>query len=267
MRTVMHKIISYCWSNKIFPKTWKNAFTILIHKKGSNNNPSNFRPITLQPVLAKIYSSLIRNRIYQFLYSNNYIESKIQKGFWKGLSGTIEHTELLSYVINHARNKQRESVVTLLDLKNAFGEVDHELLKKDVEFHHIPEEIKTLVKNYYENYHISVGTESFITNPIPIKKGVLQGDCLSPILFNKVINTLIRSVDEERIRCIGYSFSSTLHPRHWFQFADDSAIVTSTEKDNQLLLGAIQKGRHRGREGGRYPNLVTNNDKGGREVA
>ena len=32
-------------------------------------------------------------------------------------------------------------------------------------------------------------------------------------------------------------------------------------------IGAIQKGRHRGREGGRYPNLVTKSDKGGREVA
>ena len=59
MRTIMHKVISYCWSYKIFPNTWKNAFTILIYKKGSNTNPSNFRPITLQPVLAKIYSSLI----------------------------------------------------------------------------------------------------------------------------------------------------------------------------------------------------------------
>ena len=206
----MLKIISHCWSNKMFPQDWKSAFTILIYKKGNTSDPSNFRPITLQPVLAKIYSSLIRNRIYQFLLKNKYIESRIQKRFGEGMSGTIEHTELLSYIINHARNKQREAVITLLDLKNAFGEVDHRLLIKVLEFHYIPEEIKTLIRDYYNNYHVIIGTDNFTTDQINIKKGVLQGDCLSPLLVNMVINTLIKSIDEERIRCIGYTFNYCL---------------------------------------------------------
>ena len=133
LRTIIHKIISHCWMNKIFPRSWKHAFTILIHKKGDENDPSNFRPITLQPVFAKVYSSLIRNRIYNFLTENHYIESRIQKGFWKGVSGTIEHTELLSHMINPARGKQRQIIIALIDLKNAFGEVDHRLLLKTLE--------------------------------------------------------------------------------------------------------------------------------------
>ena len=40
---------------------------------------------------------------------------------------------------------------------------------------------------------------------------------------------------------MGYSSSKTLLPRHWFQFADDSAITTSTEKDNQLPLNMFSK--------------------------
>ena len=51
---------------------------------------------------------------------NHYIESGIQKGFWKEVSGTIEHTELLSHMINHARGKQRQIIITLLDLKNGY---------------------------------------------------------------------------------------------------------------------------------------------------
>ena len=62
-----------------FPSCWKQAFTILIHKKGSSMEPSNFRPITLQPVFAKIHSLLIQSRIYNFL-ENQFIESNIQKG-------------------------------------------------------------------------------------------------------------------------------------------------------------------------------------------
>ena len=203
-RTFIHKIISHCWRERKFPSRWKQAFTILIHKKGSNTEPSNLRPITFQPVFAKIYSSLIRNSIYNFLLENQFIESNIQKGFWTAISGTIKHAELLTHIIKHAKNKQRHIIITLLDLKNAFREVDHKLLLKVLEYHHIPDVIELLTTDYYKNYTISIGT--YITDPLTVGKGVLQGDCLSPLLFNMVINILIKTIDEERIRCMGYNF-------------------------------------------------------------
>ena len=46
-----------------------------------------------------------------------------------------------------------------------------------------------------------------------------------------IVNTLIKPIDHEKVCCMGYSSSKTLLPRHWFQFVDNSAITTSTEKD------------------------------------
>ena len=48
-------------------------------------------------------------------------------------------------------------------------------------------------------------------------------------------------IEDERIKCTGYVFSRAMTPRHWFQFADDSAIVTATEKDSQNLLNVFNK--------------------------
>ena len=146
----------------------------------------------MQPVFAKVYSSLIRNGIYNFLMENHYIESTIQKGFWKGVSDTIEHTELLDHITNHARGKEREIIITLLDLKNASGKVDHRLLLKTLEHHHIPENIKLLISEYYGDYPITIATDQYKTDPLIVGKGVLQGDCLSPLLFNLVVYTLIK---------------------------------------------------------------------------
>ena len=109
--------------------TWKKAVSILIHKKGDSDKPENFRPITLEPVLLKVFTLLLRDRIYGFLQENNYIECQIQKGFIQRLCDTLEHTYNLSYLIDRARIKQRSLTVTLLDLRNAFGEVDHMLIK------------------------------------------------------------------------------------------------------------------------------------------
>ena len=106
----------------------------LTHKKGSTNNPG--KRLTL-----KILISALRNKVCQFLSSNNYIETNIQKGFVNRISGTFEHTSHLAYVINYARKSQRSLIVTLLDLRNAFGEVHHNLIDCVLEHHHVPEDI------------------------------------------------------------------------------------------------------------------------------
>ena len=111
---------------------------------------------------------------------------------WAGISGTIEHTETLRYMINHARRYQRNLVITLLDLKNAFGELDYNL-----HYHHVPDHILSLIGSFNTNYTISVGTNDFITNPINIEKGVLQGGSLSPLIFDMCFNPLVPDVDKK----------------------------------------------------------------------
>ena len=117
------------WLSGTVPDEWEKAYTILIHKKNDTTSPENFRPITLQTVPLKVFTSSLRNAMFTFLLANNFIEHKIQKGFIPHISGTLEHTVQMAYIINQARSRQRSVVITLLDLKNAFGEVHHNLIK------------------------------------------------------------------------------------------------------------------------------------------
>ena len=209
-------------------------------KKGETANPANFRPITLESVPLKVLTSCLRNRTFQFLAENNYIEQNIQKGFTPKLSGTLEHTAQLAHIINKARVKQRSLIITLLDLKNAFGEVHHNLIYEVLEYHHIPDHIKNLVSSLYTDFQTSIITEQFNTSFITVGRGVLQGYCLSPLLFNMSFNTFIQHIKSEKYRQLGFWKSSEngipLNPIHWFQFADDAAIVSGQEKENQMLL-------------------------------
>ena len=76
----------------------------------------------------------------------------------------------------------------------------------------------------------------YTTCPIKVERGVLQGDCLSPLLFNLCFNTLIQTIKQRKVNCLGYVFDYTLQPRHWIQFADDTPIATSSVQDDQYLL-------------------------------
>ena len=137
---------------------------MLIYKSGETDIPSNFRPITLETVPLKIFISILRNRVYRFLNKNDYIENSIQKGFVPGMTGTFEHTAHLAQMIKQAKLKQRSIVVTLLDLKNAFGEVHHNIIPVVLEHHHVPEEIVNIVKSLYVQFHTTVTTSRFSTD-------------------------------------------------------------------------------------------------------
>ena len=107
------------------------------------------------------------------------------------MSGTLEHISHLTYVINQARIKQRSVTITLHDLKNAFGEVNHNLIETVLEYHHVPSHVRALTKEMYKDFYSAIATSSFLTPFIHVGKGVLQGDCFSPLAFNMVINTFI----------------------------------------------------------------------------
>ena len=141
----------------------------------------------------------------------------------------------MAYIINQARTKQRSLVITLLDLKNAFGEINHNLISSVLGYHHIPNQINTLIKSLYTDFKTSIITSSFNTPFIAVGRGVLQGDCLSPLLFNLCFNTFIQHIKSDQYRQFGFSHK-LLNPIHWFQFADDASVITSLESENQHLL-------------------------------
>ena len=157
--------------------------------------------------MLKVFTSLLRDRIYGFLQENNYIECQLQKGFIHLLSGTLEHTCYLSYLIDQARIKQQSLTVTLLDLKNAFGEVDHMLIKTTLGYHHIPDFASDIILNICNDFYTTTLTKSYATDFIKVEKGVLpgvlQGDGLSPLLFNMVINTFIQHLKKKQYTQLG----------------------------------------------------------------
>src|SRR6267154_2497979 len=156
LRTLLHLIIDKCWSAGKIPRCWARGVTILIYKKGDPSLVENFRPITLQSVAYKVYSTFLRNRIQEFLRLNNYCSSTIQKGFTQGQDGVSEHSELLNHILKDAKRHQRSLFVVLLDLRNAFGEIQHNLIRSSMRYHNVHNKFIEAFDSIYNNFYISV---------------------------------------------------------------------------------------------------------------
>ena len=75
----------------------------------------------------------------------------------------------MSHVINQDRIKQRSLVITLLDLKNALGEVHHNLIASVLSYHHIPSHVQALSSNLYLDLKTSFITDEFQTPAISVR--------------------------------------------------------------------------------------------------
>ena len=115
------------------------------------------------------------------LFSHRLIEQKIQKTFTTGVSGVLEHTSMMAYKINEARLKQRSIVISLCDLKNAFGAVQYTLMESVLVYHHISDSIQSFVVKLYADFHSYIISDSFSTPGIPLNVGCFKETALAPL--------------------------------------------------------------------------------------
>ena len=165
LRSFILNICTEVLRSNTLPAQWTKAAIILIHKKGDPSLPENFRPITLELVSLKIFTSLLQNRVFTYLIK------------------AITRLSLMIRIIDHSRKQQRSVTITLTDLKNASGEVHHSLIQSVLRYHYIPDEINCVVKILYSDFHLSIITNDFHTKYIAVEKGVLQGDLFSPFIL------------------------------------------------------------------------------------
>ena len=106
LQTHATEVFSLLWKSGEIPDDWKLACTVLVHKKGDISDPFSFRPMILESVPLKIFAFCIRDSLFSFLSSNNFIDHKVKKGLLPKLTGTFGHTSQMANVINKARLKQ-----------------------------------------------------------------------------------------------------------------------------------------------------------------
>ena len=141
-------------------------------------------------------------------------------------------------MLRDAKLHQRTIVISLLDLKNAFGEISHNLIASAMRYHHIPETFIAFILNIYKHSQVAVSTGKDVTEFIDVKRGVLQEDPISPLLFNVCFNLLIRTITQPKFAQLGYIWGPNVDPfsTSCLQFADDSVIVSRDVKSAQTLI-------------------------------
>eukprot|EP00731_Ephydatia_muelleri_P013824 Em0007g1134a len=226
-------ILNTCRANGKIPPAWKTSATILIHKGDDPLVLDNWRPIALQNTLYKVYAAIIAKRISSWAMETG-VMSPSQKGFLP-MEGCLEHNHLMTSVLQDSRRRKRPAYLMWLDLKDAYGSVPHEILFRVMELSGLEGTTMDVVKDFYEGTTTSIRTKRKATDPITIKRGVKQGCPLSPILFNLVMEVLIRAAEE--VPEAGYKIANSTIKS--LAYADDLCILASSPQKLQEMLDRL----------------------------
>ena len=199
-----------------FPVLWKIARVTPIYKEGERTDKSNYRPISVLPVISRLFEKLISNQLHQHM-GKNYLFSNKQSGFLQ-LRSTV--TCLLKNTNDWYNGLDVGKLVGLvfIDLKKAFDTVDHSILCKKLHHYSIRDRELDWFRSYLtarKQFSRVNGVDSKIRN---IEVGVPQGSCLGPLLFLVYINDLPQAIKASTVS----------------MYADDTSLCYQSRDINQL---------------------------------
>ena len=176
-----------------WPQNWKRPVFIPIPKKSSAKECSNYHTIALISHTSKAKLKILQIRLQQFL---NHEFPDVQAGLRKG-RGTRDQIVNIHWIIEKAREFQKNVYFCFIDYTKALDCVDHNKLWKILKQMGIPDRLTCLLRNLYAGQEATVRTRHGTTDWFQIGKGVCQGCTLSPCLFNLYAEYIMRNAGLE----------------------------------------------------------------------
>jgi len=225
------------------PCWFSYGITTLLYKKGSQQDPANYRPITCLPTIAKVLSAII-TRIMRDHISANDILSDAQTGCTPNRGGCCDQLLLDGMILQEVREKHRNLAVGWLDFRKAFDSVAHGWLVEVLRLY----KFSPVIISYFQHVTSQWRTQlklmapdgaSSLSRPIRIAKGIFQGDSASPLLFCLAINPISQELQRSGL---GYKCGSGLNRLvvSHLLYMDDMKVFAPSSSTLASLINRVE---------------------------
>ena len=203
-------------------------------KKGNAKEYSNYCTIALILHASKVMLKIPQARLQQYM---NCEIPDMQAGFRKGRE-TRNQIANICWIIEKAREFQKNIYFCFIDYTKAFDCVDHNKREKILKETGIPDHLTCFLRNLLAGQEATVRTGHGTTDWFQIGKGIHKGCILSPCLFNLYAEYIMRNAGLEEAQA---GIKTAERNINNFRYADDTTFVTKSEEELNSLLMKVKE--------------------------
>ena len=154
----------------------------VIHKKGDREDPGNYRPICGLPILYKLFATVLYARLAPSLHK---VQPPDQADF-RPNHRYEDHLTVYKILEQRSREWGVPLYISTIDFTKAFDSIKRSAIWSSQRYYGVKPTYVTLLQKLYKRQEGTVLTDKE-REVFPIKKGTKQGDPLSSLLFNTVL--------------------------------------------------------------------------------
>nr|ADI61810.1 endonuclease-reverse transcriptase [Bombyx mori] len=218
------------------PRAWSRSIVVLFFKKGDKTLLKNYRPISLLSHVYKLFSRVITNRLAQRLDD---FQPPEQAGFRRGF-GTVDHIHTVRQIIQKTEEYNLPLCLAFVDYEKAFDSIEIWAVLESLQRCQADWRYIDALRCLYDTATMTVQVQKDQTRPIQLRRGVRQGDIISPKLFTNALEDVFKTLDWNG-RGININGEYISHLR----FADDIVIMAESLQDLQEMVHSLNAASQR----------------------
>ncbi|XP_071688124.1 uncharacterized protein [Rutidosis leptorrhynchoides] len=232
------KTVVGAFQSKQMPRGSGSTFITLIPKVKNPSFIKDYRPISLIGVIYKFITKILTNRLASVLDD---IISNEQSAFVAGRQ-ILDGPLILNETIEWYKKKKEKLMIFKIDFEKAYDCVSWEFLDFMLKITGVGHTWRSWIRMVLTSARTSVLVNGSPTNEFVVRRGLRQGDPLSPFIFLIVMEGLhIRIKEKLRVGALhGASVGNPSFSLSHLFYADDAIFVCKWKRDNlEAILHAL----------------------------
>jgi hypothetical protein len=185
------KLLIRIFEEQMIPEEWRMSTLITLFKKGDKRTPENYRGINLLHTTLKLATKIVTSKFSMIHPADE------QQGCRSGRS-CVDAVFMIRQIIEKPIEYNKPAYLCFIDLQKAFDRIQlrHVLhLQCQKKIH---KNVIKLIENIYTNTRVQVRSKGQL-KLIPMEKGIREGDSVSPLLFNVIMDEIIKSIHNQKV--------------------------------------------------------------------